>query len=123
MPEAFGSMKAPPAKAFTERLALWFNFYDGRIGIILEVGPNDKFSREVLVKALQEYFNSKAKIYPKYTRVYSRYIKLTEDQLSNSEEIIAAMESLYKETADKHLMSVVGIVGKFFGGLSHKQSK
>jgi PD-(D/E)XK nuclease superfamily len=106
-------------------LALWFNFYDGRIGIILEVGPfsNDKFSREVLVKALQEYFNSKAKIYPKYTRVYSRYIKLTEDQLSNSEEMIAAMESLYKETADKHLMSVVGIVGKFFGGLSNKQSK
>ena len=71
-------------------MVLWFNFYDGRIGIVLEIGPisTDKFSREALVKALQEYFNSKAKIYPKYTRVYSRYIKLTEDQLSNSEEII-----------------------------------
>ena len=42
---------------------------------------------------------------------------------ATGEEMIAAMESLYKETADKHLMSVVGIVGKFFGGLSNKRSK
>jgi hypothetical protein len=77
-------------------LALWFNFYDGRIGIILEVGPfsTNQFNRETLVKTLQEHFNSKSKIYPKYTRVFSRYVKLTEDQLSNPEDITAAMETL-----------------------------
>src|SRR5262249_9469278 len=104
-------------------LSLWFNFYEGRIGIVLEVGPfsTDKFNREVLVKTLQDNFNSKAKIYPKYTRVYSRYIKLSEDQLSNSEEILAAMESLYNETSDKHLSSVAKIVGSFFG--KHPETK
>ena len=57
--------------------AFWFNFYDGKIGIVVEVGPftTNNYNREVLVRKLQEHFNSKAKIYPKYTRVYSRYVK------------------------------------------------
>jgi len=98
-------------------LAFWFNSYNDRFGIVIEVGPfaSEKFSREALVKRLQEHFKSKAKIFPKYTRVYSHYFRLNDDQLSDPQELLARMESLYKEAADKHLDSLVSIVSEFFG--------
>jgi hypothetical protein len=97
--------------------AFWFNFYDGKIGIVIEVGPftTNNYNREVLVRKLQEHFNSKAKIYPKYTRVYSRYVKLTEDQISDPDEILTTMDSLYKDTVNKHLASITEILSGFFG--------
>ena len=98
-------------------LAFWFNFFETKIGIVIEVGPfqSDKFNRESLVKKLQEYFDSKARIYPKFTRVYSRYMRLTEDQLSDAQELLSRMEMLYKEAADKHLEAITKIVRDFFG--------
>ncbi|WOH82126.1 PD-(D/E)XK nuclease family protein [Bradyrhizobium sp. BEA-2-5] len=96
--------------------ALWFNFYQERIGIVVEVGPfgTDQFNRETLVKRLQEHFDSKAKIYPKFTRVYSRYQKLTDDELSDGEVLLARMETLYKDTVEKHLAHIAAIVSDFF---------
>jgi hypothetical protein len=97
-------------------IVFWFNSYNDRFGIVIEVGPfgNDEFSREVLVKKLLDHFNSRAKIYPKFTRVYSRYQKLTDDQLSDPQELLSRMDSLYKEAADKHLNAIVQIVADFF---------
>ena len=98
-------------------LAFWFNSYDDRFGIVIEVGPfeNERYSREDLVKKLQEHFNSKSKIYPRFTRVYTRYVRLTEDQLSDAEALLSRMENLYKEAADKHLKFLVLIMSEFFG--------
>jgi hypothetical protein len=96
-------------------LVFWFNLYDGKFGVVIEVGPfsSDKFNREMFVKKLQDHFKSKARIYPKFTRVYSRYVKLTDDQLSDPQEILSHMEASYKEAA-KHLVSLTVIVEEFF---------
>ena len=72
------------------------------------------YNREPLVKELCEYFKNKSKIYPKYTRVYSEYTKLTEDQVADPEEMQTAMNSLYQSIVSKHLSSVIDISRRFF---------
>jgi len=68
----------------------------------------------VLVQRLLDYFKSSNKIYPKYTRVYSEYKKLTEDQVNYSEEIEKAMEAFYSTVASKHLSAVTDILKALF---------
>jgi hypothetical protein len=95
----------------------WFRLTsDDRFALIIEVGPleSNKFKREALVKELLEYFHSGKKISPKYTRVYSEYKKLTDDQLNDPEEILKIMNSLYQTVASKHLVSLAKILGNFF---------
>jgi PD-(D/E)XK nuclease superfamily len=97
--------------------AFWFNLEgDNRFGLVLEVGPfaGEKFNRELLVRELLDYFKSKKQITQKYTRVYSEYIKFTDDQIGNSEEIQTAMNSLYEKVASRHLSSVKDISQRFF---------
>jgi hypothetical protein len=96
-------------------VAYWFNLDDMRLGFRIEVGPflSNKFDREAFVKRLQNYLNTKAKIYPKYTRVYSRFADVNEDQIANPEEICSKMESLY-EDANKHLHAITDIAREFF---------
>jgi hypothetical protein len=98
-------------------LACWFDLYEMRLGFKIEVGPflSNKFDREAFVRRLQQYLNSKAKIYPKYTRVYSRFADVNEDQIANPEEICSKMESLY-EDAKKHMIPIADIAREFFSG-------
>src|SRR5262249_38118819 len=89
---------------------------DDRFALIIEVGPleSDKFKREPLVKKLLEHFHRGKKITPKYTRVYSEYKKLTDDQLNDPDEIQKIMNSLYQTVASKHLVSLAKILRSFF---------
>jgi hypothetical protein len=100
-------------------LVFWFNLTsDDRFGLVIEVGPlvSARFNREALVKQLLQHFKSGKKIFPKYTRVYSEYTKarLTDDQLSDPEEIQKIMDSLYQSVVSKHLAPVTKILGSFF---------
>jgi hypothetical protein len=98
-------------------VAFWFNLRpDNRFGLVVEVGPftNEKFAREPLVKNLLDHFKSNSKIYPKYTRVYSEYKKLTEDQVGDPAEMENAMNAIYESVASKHLSAVTDIVTNFF---------
>ena len=96
----------------------WFNFLqpDNRLGLILEVGPfsSVKFNREILVKRFLDYFKSKTKIYPKFTRVYSEYRKLTDDQVSDPQEMLTVMNALYQTASSNHLPSITEITRRFF---------
>lgn len=95
----------------------WFRLVsDGRFGLIIEVGPlvSARFNRETLVKQLFQHFKSGRKIFPKYTRVYSEYKKLTDDQLSDPEEIQKIMETLYQSVVSKHLAPLTKILRGFF---------
>ena len=95
----------------------WFRLVsDGRFGLIIEVGPleSNKFKREPLVNKLLEHFRSGKKITPKYTRVYSEYKKLTDDQLSDPEEIQKIMDLLYQSVVSKHLAPLTKIRRSFF---------
>jgi hypothetical protein len=98
-------------------LVYWFNLDEMRLGFKIEVGPflSNKFDREAFVKRLQNHLNSKAKIYPKFTRVYSRYADVNEDQIANPEEICSKMETLYAD-ANKHSLAMADIAREFFGG-------
>jgi len=73
-----------------------------------------RFNRETLVKQLLQHFKSGRKIFPKYTRVYSEYKKLTDDQLSDPEEIQRIMDSLYQSAVSKHLAPLTKILRGFF---------
>jgi hypothetical protein len=75
---------------------------------------SNKFKREPLVKELLEHFHSGKKISPKYTRVYSEYKKLTDDQLNDPDEIQKIMNSLYQGVASKHLVALAKVLGGFF---------
>jgi hypothetical protein len=104
---------------FGQSRPVMFWFYlgaDYKFGLVIEVGPyaSEQFPREVLVQRLLDYFKSSNKIYPKYTRVYSEYKKLTEDQVSNSEEIEKVMEAFYSTVTSKHLPAVIDVVKTFF---------
>jgi hypothetical protein len=95
----------------------WFNLRpDNRFGLILEVGPfvSDKFNREALVKKFLAHFKSNIKVYPKYTRVYSEYRRLTDDQAGDPEEMLAAMNALYETVVSNHLAPIVEITRCFF---------
>lgn len=98
-------------------IIFWFNLRDEEaLGLVIEVGPieGDQIKREPLVKELLKYFNNKKQITPKYTRVYSEYKKLTEDQVGDAEAIQSIMNSLYESVASKHLSSVIDISRRFF---------
>jgi hypothetical protein len=75
---------------------------------------NATFNREALVKTLLEHFKVSTKIYPKYTRVYSEYKKLTEDQVSDPEEILTTMNALYASVVTRYLPAVTDITRRFF---------
>ena len=99
-------------------LLFWFNFPpDSRLGIVIEVGPfsSDKFDRKLLVGDLLKYFNHEKKnATAKYTRVYSEYKKLTENQAGDPEEIQAVINQLYEAVQSRHLSSVTEISRRFF---------
>ena len=98
-------------------IIFWFNLRDEEaLGLVIEVGPieSDQIQREPLVRELLRYFQNKKQITPKYTRVYSEYKKLTEDQVGDAEAIQAIMNSLYESVANKHLSSVLEISRRFF---------
>jgi hypothetical protein len=94
----------------------WFNLQPGKLGLVLEVGPfsDAKFNREAFVKKFLEHFKVSTKIYPKYTRVYSEYKKLTEDQVSDPEEILTTMNALYANVVTRYLPAVTDITQRFF---------
>ena len=98
-------------------IVYWFNLDEMRLGFKIEVGPflSNKFDREAFVKRVQHHLNSKAKIYPKFTRVYSRYADVNEDQIANPEEICSKMETLFVD-ANKHSLAIADIAREFFGG-------
>ena len=95
----------------------WFNRYDNRLGLILEVGPSagDKFDRELLARELLTYFKSKNKIFPRYTRVYREYRTLTEEEAADFEALRSTMEELYRGLVSKHLTPMSEILRRFFG--------
>jgi hypothetical protein len=100
-------------------LVFWFILTtDDRIGLIIEVGPlvSAKFNRETLIKQLFQHFKSEKKISPKFTRVYreTTKTKMTDDQLSDPEEIQKIMVSLYQKVASTHLASLTKILRSFF---------
>jgi hypothetical protein len=73
--------------------------------------PPEKAS---LVKKLLDHFKVNTKIYPKFTRVYSTYRKLNDDQASDPEEILALMNGLYEDVITRYLVAVTEITRKFF---------
>jgi hypothetical protein len=100
-------------------LVFWFIFtLDDRIGLIIEVGPlaSASFSRETLIKQLFQHFKSGKKITPKFTRVYREYTKtkMTDDQLSDPEEIQKIMDSLYQRVVSTHFAPLTNILRSFF---------
>jgi hypothetical protein len=104
-------------------LVFWFILTsDGRFGLVIEVGPlvSARFNRETLVKQLLQHFKSGKKITPKFTpkftRVYSEYTKtkLSDDQLSDPDEIQKVMNSLYENLVSKHLIPLTKILRSFF---------
>jgi len=95
----------------------WFNFrLENKLGLVVEVGPfaGEKYQRGPLAQELLDYFKNKNKIYPKYTRVYSEYKTLIEDQTGDAEEIQSIMETLYNNLSGKHVTAVSDIVRRFF---------
>ena len=54
------------------------------------------------------------KITPKYTRVYSTYRKLNDDQASDPEEILVLMNGLYEDVVARYLAAVTDMMRKFF---------
>jgi hypothetical protein len=95
----------------------WFYLKaDNRLGLIIEVGPmiSKKYNREALVQQLLRYFKNTKKIASKYTRVYSEYKGLTEDQVSDPSEILRHMNLLYQKVATEHLPGLTEILNKFF---------
>jgi PD-(D/E)XK nuclease superfamily len=96
---------------------MWFNLrIEGKLGLVFEVGPlsNSKFDREALVKGLLAIFKRQQQISPKYTRVYSEYKPLTDDQADDFQVIISTMEALYKG-AIEHVAAVTDYLADFFG--------
>ncbi len=94
----------------------WFNLQPGKLGLVLEVGPllSPAFSRETLVKMLLKHFKTNTKIYPTYTRVYSVYQKLKDEQVSDPEELLRVMNELYDSVVTRHLAAVEEITRAFF---------
>lgn len=94
----------------------WFNRYNDKLGIVLEVGPfaGENSEREALVREMQKHFANNNRIYPKFTRVYSKYHTVTEEDAGDFEKMHASMEELYKHVANKHLPAVTNILSHFF---------
>ena len=94
----------------------WFNRYNNKLGLVLEVGPfpGNEFNRELLARELLDYFGRNYTIYPNYTRVYSQYRTLTEEEANDSEGMSARMEEFYTEVKNEHLTDVTGILRRFF---------
>ena len=97
-------------------LLIWFFMEGNKLGIVIEVGPysDEKFPRDPLVQILLDHFGSKAKIYPKYTRVYTKNVRLNDDQVGDGEKLRDDMEKLYKD-ASQHLSAIQGILSAYFG--------
>jgi hypothetical protein len=77
---------------------LWFNFRDDNaLGLVFEVGPieEENVDRFQLVTQLQKLFTSSRLIKSKYTRVWSKYFKVSDD--ANEEEILKIMTKLWDE--------------------------
>lgn len=104
---------------YQRTVVFWFNFYrpNNKLGLVIEIGPftTDRFNREKLARELLTYFKSNVKnITPRYTRVYSEYKRLSDDQMSSAEAISKVMEDLYQNASTKHLSAVAEIVKKGF---------
>jgi hypothetical protein len=96
----------------------WFNRYDNKLGLVLEVGPfaGERFNREHLARTLLGHFraNANAQISPNYTRVYSGYKTLTEDEAGDFEGLRATMEDVYSTVTHNHMSTVTRILRSFF---------
>ena len=100
-------------------LLFWFNFRphgDNKIGLVLEVGPfsSEQYVRKPFAEDLLTYFKSGRKLTPTYTRVYSEYKKLTDDEAENAEDVQRAMNLLWESVKSRHLSSVIEISRRFF---------
>lgn len=93
----------------------WFNRYAHRIGLVFEVGPfaGERFERRELAQALLDHFGNTSQIAPKYTRVFSEYRKLSEDQASDDETLHKIMEELFS-SSQRHFAPVQKILSEFF---------
>jgi len=94
----------------------WFYHRKDRLGLILEVGPlsGTKLPREILVKQFLDHFGSNTKITAKFTRIYSEHRKLTNDQISDPEELVVAMNALYETVVVNHLPAIIEITRLVF---------
>jgi hypothetical protein len=65
---------------------------------------SQRYNREAFARRLLEYFKSTRRISAKYTRVFSEYKRLTEDEVNDPEQILTSMNSLlskYHEQASR----------------------
>ena len=79
-------------------ILLWFNFRDDNaLGLVLEVGPiqDEDVDRYQLVSDLQKLFVSSRLIKDKYTRVWSKYYKISDE--ASEEDILEVMDKLWIE--------------------------
>ena len=79
-------------------ILLWFNFRDDNaLGLILEVGPiqDEEVDRYQLVSELQKLFASSRLFKDKYTRVWSKYSKISDD--ASEEDVLKVMNKLWGE--------------------------
>ena len=79
-------------------ILLWFNYRDDNaLGLVFEVGPiqNNNVDRYQLVSELQKLFTSSRLIKDKYTRVWSKYHKISDE--ANEDDILKIMEKLWDE--------------------------
>ena len=79
-------------------ILLWFNFRDDNaLGLVLEVGPiqDEEVDRYQLVSELQKLFASSRVIKDKYTRVWSKYYKISDE--ASEGDILEVMDKLWIE--------------------------
>lgn len=100
-------------------LLLWFCLESNKLGFVIEVGPysDERRPREPFVRRLLDHFGSKAKIYPKYTRVFTKHVKVSDEQSGDAEKLRDDMEKLYRDAAH-HLPEIRNIMVGYFGSRS-----
>ncbi|MGY4308950.1 hypothetical protein ACVIJ6_006193 [Bradyrhizobium sp. USDA 4369] len=118
VPKGVGSSWA----GYQRAVAFWFNLYRPKnsLGLIIEVAPfnSDRYNREALARALLNHFKTNTKtITPKYTRVYSDYKKLSDEQLGSTDEILRVMNDLYQVVSSRYLSAVADIARCAFSGV------